>query len=159
MKSIRDLITGRSVLSLLASATALDAARAMTTNSCGCVMVADKDGQPKGIFTERDLMTRVTVLGKDPNRVRLEEVMTRELYTVAPETRLGEARLEMRKRHIRHVPVVENGNLVAVLSLRDLLRADLEDHEKDLESILDEVQASGLPTLQLNWHYRSSCSI
>ena len=60
MKSIRDLITGRSVLSLLASATALDAARAMTTNSCGCVMVADKDGKPEGIFTERDLMTRVS---------------------------------------------------------------------------------------------------
>ena len=74
--------------------------------------------------------------------------MTSELYTVAPDTRLGEARLEMRKRHIRHVPVVENGHLVAVLSLRDLLRADLEDHEKDLEAMTAYIQGDaegGLP--------------
>lgn len=148
MKPIRELITGRSVLTLLASATALDAARAMTTNAVGCVMIANKEGGAEGIFTERDLMTRVTVLGKDPNRVRLEEVMTRDLYSVDPSTRLTEARVEMRKRHIRHLPIVEDGKLIAVLSLRDLLRADLEDQAKDLEAMTAYIQGDaegGMP--------------
>jgi len=152
MKPIRELITGHPVLSLLSTATALEAARAMTTNRVGCVMIADRENRPQGIFTERDLMTRVVVLGKDPNRVRLEDVMSKEVFVVSPDYSLNEARLEMRKRHIRHLPIVEDGKVICVLSLRDLLRADLKDHEQDLEAmnayINGEVEGAPAPPPQ-----------
>lgn len=135
MKPIRELITGRPVLTLLAPATALEAARAMATNKVGCVLITDRENRPEGIFTERDLMTRIVVHGKDPNRVRLDEVMTKDIFVVEPSHRLHQARLDMRERHIRHLPIVEDGKLVCVLSLRDLLRADLEDQEHDLEAM------------------------
>ncbi len=140
MKPIRELITGRSVLALRASATAFEAAQAMTANKCGCVLITDKEGHPEGIFTERDLMTRVIVLGKDPNGVRLEEVMTKDMYVVEPDLRIQLARVEMSKRHIRHLPIAENGKLIAVLSLRDILRADLEDYEKNVEAMTAYIQ-------------------
>ena len=140
MRPIRDLITGREVVSLREDATALDAARSMTAQKVGCVMVTDAAGAPRGIFTERDLMTRVTVEGRDPGGVTLSEVMTRDLYTCEPTLRLQAVREEMSKRHIRHLPVVESGKLLAVLSLRDILRADLEVHAKDLEAMTAYIQ-------------------
>lgn len=150
MKPIRELITGRPVLTLQGSATALEAARAMVTNEVGCVLIADRENRPLGIFTERDLMTRVVVHGKDPNRVRLDEVMTKNLFVVESSHRLHEARLEMRERHIRHLPIVEDGKLICVLSLRDLLRADLQDQEQDLEAMNAYIhgEVEGAPNLE-----------
>lgn len=135
MKPIRELITGLPVLTLSESATAFEAALAMSSNKVGCVLVTGAEDHPAGIFTERDLMTRIIVHGKDPKAVQLSEVMTRELFTVEPTHRLHAARGEMDRRHIRHLPVVEDGKVVCILSLRDILRADLKDQEKDLEAM------------------------
>lgn len=132
---VADLFSRRKLLSLPATATVLDAARAMTAGRVGAMIVTNDDGTLAGIFTERDLMARVVVVGKDPARARLSEVMTREVYSVGPAEHVTEVRRELQTRHIRHVPVVVDGKVVSVLSLRDILRADLDACAHDKEAL------------------------
>jgi CBS domain-containing protein len=126
MPKIQTLLTGRSVITLRQDRSALDAAREMARNHVGALLVTDAQGRPCGIFTERDLMVRVVVAGREIDRVLLAEVMTRELYTASPEHRVEDVRRELQERHIRHLPVVSGDRVIEMLSLRDLLRADLE---------------------------------
>ena len=140
MPEIQSLLTGRSVLTMRAEATALDAAKEMSRNKVGAILVTDSGDRPCGIFTERDLMVRVVVAGRDPASVRLEEAMTREVFTAPPEAKVADVRRELQERHIRHLPVVRDGRVIGVLSLRDLLRADLEQAANDLSETRRYIQ-------------------
>ena len=134
---VGDIQTKRELLTLPESATAMQAARAMTERKVGAVLITTDDGRLAGIFTERDLMARVVVAGKDLERTKLAEVMTRDIYHVDPDAEIANVRIELQRRHVRHLPIVEGGKLVGVLSLRDVLRADLDalSHEvEDLEN-------------------------
>jgi CBS domain-containing protein len=126
MPKIADLLAGHEALLLPGEATALQAARAMAERRVGAVLVVDEERRPRGMFTERDLMVRVIVAGRDPTTTRIEDVMTRELFVAHPADSIASARAELQKRHIRHLPIVEDGRVTALLSIRDLLRADLE---------------------------------
>jgi signal-transduction protein with cAMP-binding, CBS, and nucleotidyltransferase domain len=135
MSVVGDLLTGQELLTLTSSATALEAARAMTERRVGAVLVTDHRGNLKGIFTERDLMSRVVVRGLDPSRVALESAMTAEVYSVSPGEKVAEVLAELSRRHIRHVPVVADGRVVGMLSLRDILRADLEEMVSEVHAL------------------------
>ena len=132
MPKIQSLLTGRPVLSLRQERSAFDAAREMARNHVGALLVTDAHDRPCGIFTERDLMVRVVVPGRDPARVLLSEVMTRELFTTPPDRKVAEVVRELQERHIRHLPVVSGERVIGMLSLRDLLRADLEQATTEL---------------------------
>jgi CBS domain-containing protein len=132
MPKLQSLLTGRPVLSLRQDRSAFDAAREMAHNRVGALLITDAQERPCGIFTERDLMVRVVVPGRDPNRVLLSEVMTRELFTAPPERSVAEALRDLQERHIRHLPVVLDERVIGMLSLRDLLRADLEQATTEL---------------------------
>ena len=132
---IRDLILDRRVARLGPDASALDAARRMAEERVGSVLVADGDGRMLGIFTERDLMVRVVAAGLTAAAVRLCDVMTREVFTTDPERSVQEVRVDLQRRHIRHVPVVAGDRVVAVLSLRDLMRADLREKRQDVRAM------------------------
>lgn len=132
MAEIQALIGSHAVVRLPAGATVLEAVREMTTRNVGAVLVCEPDLRPQGIFSERDLMRRVVLPGRDAAHVKLSEVMTHELYTVDRRAPIDRVRREMQERHIRHVPVLEGQVCVAMLSLRDLLRADLERFAHEL---------------------------
>lgn len=132
---VEELFTEQVLLTLPETASAMEAARAMTERKVGAVLVLAKDGRLTGIFTERDLMARVVVARKDAERTTLAEVMTRELYRVGPKEEVARVRTELQRRHIRHLPVVIEERLVAVLSLRDLLFADLEKMSHEVEAL------------------------
>ncbi len=141
---IRDLIVEDvDVLSLPASATALDATREMVGTHRGSVLVTDEHGQPTGIFTERDLMVRVVAKGRTPSDVLLSEVMTEDLYTSGPDDKVTNVRRAMRERHIRHLPVVESGRVIAVLSMRDLLKADFNQTRHDALAMREYIRGEG----------------
>ncbi len=127
MRPIRELMNQRPVVGLPLDSTAFAAAETMTKADVGCVLVLGDKGEAEGIFTERDLMTRVIVRGRDPRKVPLREVMTANVFAVQGDRPIPEVRREMHNRHIRHIPVLEGDRVVAVLSLRDLLRADLAE--------------------------------
>jgi CBS domain-containing protein len=88
-----------------------------------------------GVFSERDLMTRVVVEGRDAQRTLVAEVMTREVLTATPEDTRSECLERMRAARCRHLPVLEDGSLVAVLSMRDLLRDEIEEQGEEIQHL------------------------
>ncbi len=146
MKSIREILSGGPVIALPGSATALEAARKMVEAKVGALLVVDSRSAPLGIFTERDLMLRVVVALRDPHAVPLQEVMTKNLFIAFPEQRVNDVAREMQERHIRHLPVVERGVVIGMLSLRDLLRAHLSEEHQEVEVLRAYIQGEGRPT-------------
>jgi len=140
MATIDKLLTGRPALTLPKSATVLEAARAMQRDHVGCVLVVDGDGAPCGIFTERDLMIRIVCEEKDPASVTLEDVMTVDMFTAPASKSISEVRATLQARHIRHVPVIADGKVLGVLSLRDLLRHDLAERANEVQQLTDYIQ-------------------
>jgi signal-transduction protein with cAMP-binding, CBS, and nucleotidyltransferase domain len=132
---IKDLLTGQDLLTLGEKASVLEAAQAMSARKVGAVLVTAADGRLAGIFTERDLMSRVVVARLEPAKVALREVMTRDVFSVGPDRDHADVQLEVQRRHIRHIPVVVDGRVVGVLSLRDLLRADNEQMSHRVEDL------------------------
>ena len=143
MKTIRDILRGEQLITLPGTASVLDAVRRMDQARIGSILILGEDESPAGVFTERDLMVRVIVAGKDPEKVLIEEVMTRELFTVDPERRINEVAREMQARHIRHLPVVEGGRVVGMLSLRDLLREHLSVKRQEVQDLTAYIQGEG----------------
>jgi CBS domain-containing protein len=142
MPKIEGLLTGRPLQTLPATATVIEAARWMADKKIGCILITDDEGRPAGIFTERDLMTRVVVPGADPNRITLEEVMTTEVFTATKDAPVKDMRRELQARHIRHLPVVEGEKAIAMLSLRDLLAADLAATTFEKRAMTEYIQGS-----------------
>ena len=141
MKTIRDLLTDREVISLDGGTSALDAARAMAEHRVGALLVTDADGAAAGIFTERDLMIRLVVKGLDATATPVEDLMTRDMFTASPNERVNQVAQEMQNRHIRHLPVVEDGVVVGLLSLRDLLREHLAIATGEVEALTAYIQS------------------
>ena len=142
MPKIEGLLTGRKLLTLPATASVLVATRLMADNNVGCVLIIDDRQRTLGIFTERDLLTRVVAPAKDPATLRLEEVMTRDLYTAEASAKVADVRRELQARHIRHLPVVEGQVVVAMLSLRDLLAADLAATNFEKRAMTEYIQGT-----------------
>src|SRR5262245_27777493 len=95
-----------------------EAVRTMVEHRVGAIVVMEAGGV-LGVFTERDLMTRVVAPGKDPGTTPIGEVMTRNVYKVPDETSVAAAATLMRTNHIRHLPVIDDhGKLVAMVALR-----------------------------------------
>lgn len=140
MPILRDVLTHRAPITVPGEASVLDASRTMVAEGVGCVMIVDAEGAPLGIFTERDLMSRVVVEGRDPATLQVREVMTRELLCAGPEDKVVELRRALRTKHVRHLPVVEDGRLIGVLSLRDLLRSDLAQTRVEVDALQEYIQ-------------------
>ncbi len=141
MHPVGDLLPEDDPLSLPPGTSVLEACVAMRDARVGAVLVGDGSGLPLGIFTERDLMTRVVAAGRVPGETPLEDVMTKGLYFAKASMPTSEVRREMRRRHIRHAPVIDDQDrVVAMLSLRDLLRADLLDSREEVKTITQYIQ-------------------
>ncbi len=114
---VRDVMT-QATITDSASDTLRSAAERMWRQQTGSLLVSE-GGRLAGIITERDLL-RAVALGSDPERSTVDEAMTTELFTVPPDMPLHEAAREMAARWIRHLPVVQDGELLGVISMRDI---------------------------------------
>jgi CBS domain-containing protein len=115
--------------------TVLEAVETMSKNRTGACVVVD-GGELKGLFTERDVMSKVVGKRLDPATVTIGEVCTRNLITGTPDTPEHQALRTMIDRHIRHLPVVDGeGKLIGMLSLRKLLQHRVEELSAQLESL------------------------
>ena len=101
--------------------TVLKATEIMNKHAIGCIIVTE-NGKPIGIVTERDLLKRVISNKKDPTQTKLSEIMSKPLITVKPSTSITSAAKIMIKTQIKKLPVINNQNLVGILSLTDLIR-------------------------------------
>jgi CBS domain-containing protein len=107
-------------------------ARLMKKHSIGALMIVD-EGHLAGIFTERDALFRVLAESRDPRKTHVADVMTGQLKTIGPDKAVGHALLMMYEGGFRHVPVVENGKPVGMISARDALGPELQEFEGVLE--------------------------
>lgn len=125
MGTVNDILSrkGAAVHAVEATADVLAAARVMNEHKIGSLTV-NLDGRMVGILTERDILTRVVAEHRDPASTKVGEVMTREVLTCRPTTRLNEARKVMREKRIRHLPVVTDGEVVGMVSIGDLNHAE-----------------------------------
>jgi CBS domain-containing protein len=131
MPLVHDILAykGSNVLSIGPDATVLEAADLMNQHKVGSLVVMD-DGGVVGMFTERDILTRVVVPRRDPGTTRVHEVMTTEVACCRLHTSLAEARAAMKNRRIRHLPVVDESNrLLGLISIGDLNAFDAHSQE------------------------------
>jgi CBS domain-containing protein len=123
---IRKFMERRKVLMAAPDTKVSAAAKRMVKRKASAVMVV-QDGRLVGLFTEHDAIHRVIAKGRDPLATSLAEVMTVEPRTLSPDESFGYAMLMMYEQGFRHVPVVENGRPVGIVSSRHALDPELEE--------------------------------
>ena len=135
---LKDLLAkkGNVVIQVESDCIIAAAARKMRDNKVGALMVMKNDTL-SGIFTERDLMSRVVAEGLDPEKVKVSEAMTSSIATVPLETPIREAANIMSQNRIRHLPVLEEGQLYGVISVGDILAWKLREQEFTLHQLED----------------------
>ncbi|PKO62760.1 MAG: inosine-5-monophosphate dehydrogenase [Betaproteobacteria bacterium HGW-Betaproteobacteria-18] len=127
---IRSVMERKKFITAAPTETVSTAARMMATHDAGAVLIV-QDHQLIGIFTERDVVFRVIALGRDPKATVLQDVMTADPKTLGPTQCYGHALVIMQENGFRHVPVVENGHAIGIISSRNAMDPDLEEFVAD----------------------------
>ncbi|MCK8516945.1 CBS domain-containing protein [Methylonatrum kenyense] len=117
---------------------AKDAIAMMCDANIGCVVVLEND-KLVGIFSERDVMRRVANENVKPDGLLVRDVMTADLVTVRPNSTVEEALVECTDRRIRHLPVAEEGQLLGLLSIGDLVRYVVKDKDREIADLVDYI--------------------
>ena len=130
-RTIREIVANRKVVTAPSKTTVGQAARLMEDNEASALLVMEK-GRLVGIFTERDALFRVLAAGRDPRTTPLSDVMTRDPQSIHPDKAFGYAMLMMYEGGFRHVPVVEKGHPLGLVSARDALGPELQEFVSEL---------------------------
>jgi CBS domain-containing protein len=132
---------GEAIHSVAPDAPITECVRLMNAKKIGALVVIDGE-KLVGIFTERDALTRVLAGALDPRTTKVSEVMTKDPYCIAPTASVGEAMELVTQRRFRHLPIVENEKLLAVLSSGDLTRWMVEDQAGEIRQLVGLVARS-----------------
>jgi CBS domain-containing protein len=137
-------ISSRSVITVTRTDTVMKAIEIMGSARIGSVLI-EEDGRLAGIFSERDVMLRVVLEHRDPNKTRVEEVMTTPVHAISMRTTGDEALKIMVQEHIRHLPIVdEKGRAQAIVSMRGLLQEKVSELHQQLDSLESYITADGI---------------
>jgi CBS domain-containing protein len=131
-KIVPDIVNNQHIELVPPSVTVLEAAKRMTERHIGALLMGENE-RLLGIFTERDILTRVVSKGLDPQTTLVEEVMTKNPDTVAPDERALTALGRMQQKGYRHLPVTDGDQVVGIVSIRDLYAGVKRGLESDLE--------------------------
>ena len=105
----------------------------MADKGCGAILITEND-QILGIFSERDYARRVVLQGKT-EYAKITDVMTEDIFYVSPKQTADECMAQMTDKHIRHLPVVEDGKLVGVISIGDLVKTVISQQQDLIHSL------------------------
>jgi CBS domain-containing protein len=128
------------VLKIDADATVLDAVRKMVDANIGALLVT-ADGEIAGIFTERDYLRRMAIQGRQAEDTLVRDVMTTPLVYVTPETSVDESMALMTDRRIRHLPVADEGAVVGMVSIGDLVKFQSKQQSFQIQYLTDYITA------------------
>ena len=138
MHTLRQVIQRLHVIHAAPTATVFDVAALMSEARIGCIPVLDGE-MLVGVFSERDLMTRVVVEGRDAHTTSVRSVMTREVVTATLDDRVERCLEKMRSVGCRHLPVVADGRVIAMISMRDLMRDEIEEQVEEIRGLRDYI--------------------
>lgn len=143
MTTIRQILAKKpDVYTIDPEASVLDALRLLEEKNVGALLVM-KGPALAGIFSERDYARRMILHGRASKETAVREVMTTEVFTIEPEATAGECMVHMTDRHIRHLPVLEGGRVVGVISVGDIVRAVMEDMRFTIRQLEGYIRSGG----------------
>lgn len=135
MATAKDILErkGNQVLVIAPTETVLEAARRMNANRVGALVVVDPILGLIGILTERDILTRVVAEGQLPDEVAVSQIMTDKVVYCTPCTSVQECREIMTRRRLRHLPMLDEGRLVGLISIGDLMAYEVDQQQVTIE--------------------------
>lgn len=134
-KTVRQMLANQTaVLAIGPTATVLDALKLMAEHNVGAVLVVE-GGKLVGIVTERDYARKVALQGKRSVDTPVTDVMSTSVITIGPDWRADQCMVLMDEKRIRHLPVLDGDTLVGVVSIRDAVRAIIEDQQFTIEAL------------------------
>jgi len=144
MKTVRDLLKqkGREVWSIAPDSTVYDALRVLAEKNIGALLVIEA-GRPVGIFSERDYARQVILKGKSSKDTPVREVMTSKVVFVRPEQSIEECMALMTDKRFRHLPILEEGALVGILSIGDVVKAVISEKDFLIEQLANYISSGG----------------
>ena len=142
MNRVKEILDekGHDVLQIEADATVFDAVKQMVKAGVGSLLV--KEGsEVAGIFTERDYLRRMTLEGRDDKDTAVRDVMSSPLVVVTPQNTIDECMAMMTDRRIRHLPVVDGGDVVGVVSIGDIVKFKSKQQSFEIKYLTDYITA------------------
>jgi len=135
MKSLRDICTHKDIFFVNTGMSVYEVVGEMAKNNIGAVPVLDDGGKLKGIFSERDLMTRCAAKRLDMENTKIDDVMTRGVILMEAHDSYNDCMNIMKQEGIRHIPVRDGEKLIGVVSMRDLMAEDAEEKKQEIENL------------------------
>ncbi len=135
---------GFQVHSVSPESTVKEAVQLMNEKKIGALLVVHDD-KPVGMFTERDVLVRIVDAGKSPDATKVHEVMSSKLVTIKRSVTVENAMKIMSEKRCRHIPVMEDGKLLGMVSIGDLTRWLVREHESYIDNLLNYI-SGGYPT-------------
>ena len=131
MKKLREIMRAGFLFVVQRGATVREAVQVMTANNVGIVLVLEGE-RLVGVFSERDVVRRVVDRGLDPDRTPVGDVMTAQIIAGDPDEDYQSAMRKMDQANIRHLLVVEGAQMLSMISIRDLIRVDMQDKGEEI---------------------------
>jgi CBS domain-containing protein len=137
MKLVRHLLDakGTNVISISPGASVFDAIKTMADESIGSLVVMDQHGRLIGIVTERDYARKVIIQDRSSKDTRVEEIMSTDVMTATRDDTVRSCMERMTENKVRHLPVVDDGRVIAMVSIGDLVQAVIEDQQEEIEHL------------------------
>ncbi len=130
---------GGDVVSVAPTASVPEIASIIASRRIGAVVVLDQAAQLAGIVSERDIVKALAAQGEAVLRLTAEDIMTKVVVTATPQTSVNEAMAMMDEGYFRHLPVVDNGTMVGIISVRDVVRSHMQHQAQEVDSLKDYV--------------------
>ena len=136
MKLVQHLLDskGRDIISVTADVSVLDAIKLMAEKTVGSLLVMQGD-ELQGIMTERDYARKVIIKGRSSETTAVGEIMTADVCSATSQETVSDCMALMTKRKIRHLPVIDDGTVVGMLSIGDLVRAIISDQQEEITQL------------------------
>ena len=136
MKKVRDIleVKGRDVWSIGPEASVFDALKFMAEKDVGALVVLD-EGKLVGVVSERDYARKIVLLGRASPTTQVKEIMTTDVVCVDPEQNVDECMALVTEKRVRHLPVLENGKLIGLISIGDLVKSIITEQQFIIEQL------------------------
>ncbi len=136
MKLVQHLLDskGREVISIVQDASVFDAIKMMADRAVGSLLVMDGN-ELQGIVTERDYARKVIIKGRSSETTQVGEIMSTDIVTASGTQTVNDCMTTMTRKRIRHLPIVDDGKVVGMISIGDLVQAIISDQQEEIEQL------------------------
>ncbi|WP_291404448.1 CBS domain-containing protein [Daejeonella sp.] len=142
MKTVNNIVQNnfKSIFSVSPETSVLDALQVMMDKNISALLVMDGT-KLNGIFTERDYARKIILVGKSSKATKIKEVMSEKLVTIELGTSIDHCMQIMTERRIRHLPIIENGLVIGIISIGDLVKFVIEDQQQTIEQLQNYISS------------------